>query len=157
MTTKYDDVSIEDLSTVEPVTMTTWVNTQDRTVKFSYLTHVKTGKKASGGLYQNVVLKPGQRVKIPSEFDCGIRDERNGIVVGGLAPFLLKEGESQEDVTLHSCLDYKNVTADVALQELAARLKKEDELARAVKFQGDAAEAAEAKKAVKKPSKDKTE
>lgn len=111
---------------------TTWVNGTHDTVKFRLMTDKRTGPKNSGIHFRIVTLHPGDKITLSSEFNSAIRTEdTNGIIVGGLCPFLNKEGE--EEVNLHPCLDFKKVVEDIELDALAKKMQKDNSMKDAIK------------------------
>ncbi len=67
---------------------------------------------------------------IPSEFDRGIQDIRDGVIVGGLGTCLHRVGS--EDVVLHPALDElearRKTALDAAFKADEARMKAEQDL-----------------------------
>jgi hypothetical protein len=122
---------------------TEWKNNNKEKAVFRLLTHEKrTGRpnarhKDSGRCQASVFLKievlPGQTIKLKSEFDDAIRkvSKETGQVVGGLCPWLTKVGE--EDVTVHSSLDYKLAIQEEQAHHMLDAMKKENDLREALK------------------------
>ena len=120
------------------LTISHWKNNNTVPAKFRLLTHEKrTGRpnsrhqdsaKCQASIFLKIELEPGQTIELPSEYDQAIRtlSSRTGEVVGGLCPWLTKIGE--ENVTLHSSLDYKSAFQHEEALTLVAAMKKEEEL-----------------------------
>jgi hypothetical protein len=49
----------------------------------------------SPGDVQTVRIPAGGSADIPSQFEAGIHDIKGGVIVGGLAPFLVREGQTE--------------------------------------------------------------
>lgn len=129
---------------------TIWVNDSEKNVKFRLLTNRKTGKQQSGVEFVDISIAPGKSIELPVEFDSAIRTEDDtGRVVGGLCPWLKKDGE--EKVNLHPSLDYEAVQAEIEIKELAVKLEKERALSEAVKVH---AEKTVAKRGAGRPKKE---
>ncbi len=67
---------------------TTWVNPTERPVHLDL--HVGSSVTNKSGRVRYTVPTRGEAT-IPSEFDLGIQDVRNGEVVGGLGPMLIRK------------------------------------------------------------------
>lgn len=67
---------------------TTWKNPTDKIVKVVIF--------VSPGQVAEYVIKPKGEASIPSQFDHAIHQLRDGIIVGGLAPQLVREGKPAE-------------------------------------------------------------
>jgi hypothetical protein len=65
---------------VEEQRFTTWRNPTPQEVKVDVF--------AGPGKRKRFVFKAGEEIKVPSEYDKGIHDVRDGVTVGGLAPQL---------------------------------------------------------------------
>ncbi len=102
--------------------MTVWFNDNDVQAKFTIL--------KDNGKFSTVVVKPNESITIPSKYDGAIRREVNGVIVAGACPWLKKRGEESVP-QLHSTLDYKSIVEDAELTELAAKINKNDSLAKA--------------------------
>jgi hypothetical protein len=85
---------------------TTWRNPTDHEMRVDvYESH---------GRRKRFVFPPKREVNVPSEYDHAIHDERDGIIVGGLAP-LLQRAVGQG--VLHSALDPEEAARKAALEE----------------------------------------
>lgn len=132
---------------------TIWINDTTEKAVFRVLTTKLTGKKNSGVLFKTVEINPGERKALDSEYDSAIRTENAyGQVIGGLCPWLKKEGEVE--VELHPCLDYKAVEEQIALEKLATKLQKDDALKDAIKVFAEQQVAEQNKKSPGRPKKD---
>jgi hypothetical protein len=116
-------------------TFSTWKNNNSEKAVFRLLTHLKKpgkhpkfGADCKGSVFLRVEIEPGATKQLPSEYDQAIRavSPVSGQVVGGLCPWLTKVGE--EDVVVHTSLDYKTALMEEEAKLLAASLKKENEL-----------------------------
>ncbi len=120
------------------LTISKWKNNNNVTAKMRLLTHEKkTGRpngrhqdstKCQASVFLRIELPPGETIELPSEYDQAIRtvSTRTGEVIGGLCPWLTKIGE--ENVTIHSSLDYKSAFQHEEALTLVAAMKKEEEL-----------------------------
>lgn len=75
--------------------VTNWKNPTSQDVRFEIF--------MDAGKVMKVHVPSGGTKALPSEYDQGIRTVRNGVVVGGLAPQLVPDGE-RERVPLHEAL-----------------------------------------------------
>lgn len=137
------DVS-EFVYTEQKETFSTWKNNNDATARFRLLTDKKVvgrpnkNHKESGdckvSVFLNVVIEPGATKLIPTEYDDAIRkvSKKTGQVVGGLCPWLTKVGE--EDVVIHTSLDYKSAFQEEEARQLVDTMKKENELRAALEL-----------------------
>jgi len=73
---------------------TTWKNPTDKPVKIKLF--------VSPGQHQTYEVPPNGSASIPSQFNNAIHQCRNGQVVGGAAPQLVREGQTE---TLHPTLE----------------------------------------------------
>lgn len=73
---------------------TRWKNPTEHTVKFKVL--------VEAGQFQHVEIKPGEVKELPSSWDRAIHDVRGGVVMGGHAPQLVREG--QQATPVHSSI-----------------------------------------------------
>jgi hypothetical protein len=97
--------------------------------------HEKIGGKkgnCQGTTFLDVVIKPGQSVRLPSEYDMSIRYVKNDIVLQGLCPWLTKVGE--EKVVMHKALDYKQSILEMEVNKELERQESEDRLAKALEL-----------------------
>ncbi len=62
---------------VEEQKFTTWRNPTDKEQRVDLF--------AGPGKRRRIVFRPGEEVKVPSEYDRGIHDVRGGVTVGGYA------------------------------------------------------------------------
>jgi hypothetical protein len=83
-------------------TFTKWHNPTDREVVLDLYVGPTAGP--SGRVRYRAA--PGGDCIIPSEFDRGVQDVREGVIVGGLGPTLKRVGGSD---VLHSSLDPANI------------------------------------------------
>jgi hypothetical protein len=126
-----DDLELDE----EEYHETVWVNNTVYTAKFK-LMQEKTGKAAYSSAFRTHVLKPGDKLTLSSVFDDAIRTvDKNGMVVGGLCPWLEKEGE--DDVEIHSCLDFESIAEELELQKIAVQNTKSKALEEAVKIMAE--------------------
>ena len=65
---------------VEEQKYTLWRNPTDKEQRVDLF--------AGPGKRRRIIIKPGEEVKIPGEYDRGIHDVRGGVTVGGYAPAL---------------------------------------------------------------------
>ncbi|WP_438029005.1 hypothetical protein [Sorangium sp. So ce233] len=75
--------------------VTNWKNHTSQDVRFEIF--------MDSGKIMKVHVPAGGTKALPSEYDQGIRTVRNGVVVGGLAPQLVPDGE-RERVPLHEAI-----------------------------------------------------
>lgn len=127
--TEHEGHAIEDESVDAPPQDTIWHNPTKRDVVLpiwvgtSHLIGKKFKPGPDGkvrrptGIRRYVVPAGGERA-IPAEFDRGIQEIRDGMIVGGLGPQLVRKGV-QDPPRIHPALD-----------EVAARQKAEHEAAR---------------------------
>jgi hypothetical protein len=94
-----------DLDDAEEQRLTTWRNPTDREMRVDL--HDRPGRR------KRFVFPPGQEVQVPSEFDRGIHDVRDGVTVGGLAP-LLERVSGQ--TPLHPSLDPEEAARKAAME-----------------------------------------
>ena len=129
--------------TTENNDVTTWFNPLDVPQRVTLrLTH---GGQSGPGKVKQVTIAPGKTVMLPSEYDQAIRElDKNGVVVGGLAPMLQKQG--QENVKVHESLDFKRVADEIELVELAKQAEKDNARKEAVKLKAERDLAKAAKK-----------
>lgn len=114
---------------------TVWVNNTTHTAKFK-LMQEKSGRVANSAAFRTHILKPGDKVTLSSVFDDAIRTiDKDGIIVGGLCPWLEKEGE--DDVEMHSCLDFETIAEELELQKIAIKNTKAKALEAAVKIMAE--------------------
>lgn len=135
-------------------TFSQWVNNNNETATFRLLTHEKRkglparnnahidSGKCDASTFLKVVVKPGEKVSLPAEYDQAIRkiDARTGQVVGGLCPWLTKIGE--EDVVINKSLDYKTAILHEDALRTVEVMKKEQELRDALQLMEQQREAA---------------
>lgn len=81
---------------------------------------------------EKIVFKPGEEVQVRAEFDSAIRYERNGVVMGGHAPQLVKVGEAP--IPVHSSI------VEAAAMAANAASMLESERMRAAKVEAENAE-----------------
>jgi hypothetical protein len=98
---------------------TTWRNPRDVDAIVDLLGH-------DGQFHRYVIPANGKGV-IPSEFDRGVAYRRAGVVVQGVAPFLIKEGD--EGAKLHEALDVDAQDRKEAEEKAAAAKAAEDRAA----------------------------
>lgn len=99
--------------------LTTWHNPTTQTVKLRLFRHgkiVRQGKVVDSGV-DIVEIAPGGRVTLPSFLDETIQERRHGMIVSGLAPQLVKEGDP---APVHPSLDPAQ-TAKREAEKAAAR------------------------------------
>jgi hypothetical protein len=70
-----------------------WTNPTEHTVKLK-LFH-------SPGRFDEYVIPPKGTASIPNEYTAAIHQVRNGVIIGGCAPQLVREGQTEQ---LHSVL-----------------------------------------------------
>jgi len=77
---------------------------------------------------QKIEILPGKTVRLPTKYDQAIRwvSSKTGEAVQGLCPWLTKVGE--EDIVVHSSLDYKSAMKDQEALDMVAVLKRKQEL-----------------------------
>lgn len=123
----------------------TWKNNNDKPARFNLLTHQKMrgkhrkfGADCKASVFLKIEIQPGETKQLPSEFDQAIRkvSAKTGQIVGGLCPWLTKEGE--EDMVVHKSLDYKSAFQEAEAYKAIEAFKKEDELKKALKVLEDA-------------------
>lgn len=121
-------------------TYSTWKNNNKDKATFRLLMHTKRrgvhkqfGADCQGSEFLRVDIEPGQSVKLLKEFDQAIRtvDQKTGLVVGGLCPWLTKEGE--ENLVVHKSLDYMAAFQEEEAMNYIQAVKKENELKDALK------------------------
>jgi len=147
-------------------TFSEWKNNNTDTANFKLLMDNKRpgsdsrhGVDCKASVFLPVRLEPGQSIKLPKEYDQAIRKvcPKTGQVVGGLCPWLVKVGE--EDIVVHSSLDYKAAFQEQEAMELMKAMKKENELRDALKElekrKLQVTEMASEKRSVGRPAKDK--
>lgn len=66
--------------------ITKWKNPTDKTARVSVF--------VSPGQHAEYVIAPNGEGDIPSQFDNAIHQIRDGVIVGGLAPQLVREGQT---------------------------------------------------------------
>lgn len=81
---------------VDDISITTWKNPTQHPVRLDIYVH--EGPKGR----RTVVIDPGAEKSLSSDWDDSIRTEHNGVVVGGMAPQLVKKGE--ERVPIHEAI-----------------------------------------------------
>lgn len=99
--------------------LTTWHNPTTQTVKLRLFRHgkiVRQGRVVDSGV-DIVEIAPGERVTLPSFLDETIQERRHGMIVSGLAPQLVKEGDP---APVHPSLDPVQ-TAKREAEKAAAR------------------------------------
>ncbi len=114
--------------------LTTWVNDTQETARFQ-LMQVEAGKIQYSAKFRKIVIKPGQKLALESRFDDAIRTMERGRVVGGLCPWLKKEGE--DEVEMEDCLDYKTVAETLEVLDLSLKLQKRKGLEEAIKIHSE--------------------
>jgi hypothetical protein len=98
---------------------TLWTNPTNHVIKVRIFRHpkiVRRGAPPDPG-FDIIEWQPGETVQLPSSLDETIQVIRNGIVVSGRAPQLVKNGER---VPLHPSLD-PNETAKREAEKAAAQ------------------------------------
>jgi hypothetical protein len=78
--------------------VTTWENNTDKTVSFKIsdgeVTRNQKAEPCGVSRLVDVVIGPGESVEILSVFDSAVRTtNKAGVICGGLAPYLSKQGE----------------------------------------------------------------
>lgn len=99
--------------------LSTWYNPTNQTVTLRLFRHgkiVRGGKIVDTGT-DIVTIPPGESVTLPAFLDETIQERRGGIIVAGLAPQLVKDGEPAR---VHPSLD-PNETAKREAEKAAAR------------------------------------
>jgi hypothetical protein len=125
---------------------TTWKNNNDKTARFQLVTdEKKPGSTRPGTLAKpeearrckmtcilKVELAPGKTLRLPTKYDQAIRwvSPKTGEAVQGLCPWLTKVG--QEDIVVHSSLDYKSAMRDQEALDMVAVMKRKNELQEAL-------------------------
>jgi hypothetical protein len=121
-------------------TFSEWKNNNDVKAVFRLLTNekrvgknIRYGADCQGSTFRTIVIEPGHTIKLQKEYDQAIRtvSTATGLVVGGLCPWLTKIGE--ENITVHTSLDYKTAFQEEEAITLMKALKKENELREALK------------------------
>jgi hypothetical protein len=130
---------------------TTWVNPTDRDVVLDL--HTGASPQNLSGRVRYIVPANGEQI-VPAEFDLGIHDTRDGVIVGGLGPQLRRKDKSE---ILHSSLDAdkaaeREAAAD-AEKALIAKQAAEQAMMSAVAKQQAAAAAISATAEAAKPKK----
>jgi hypothetical protein len=104
--------------------LTTWRNPTPHDIKIDL--------HAAPGHRKRYVVQAGKEAQIPSEYDRAIHDVRDGVIVGGLAPLLLRVVPDGE---LHPALDPEAAARKAALEEaeraVVAKKAADDVLANA--------------------------
>jgi hypothetical protein len=96
---RYDDGA-------EEQRLTTWRNPTRHDIKIDL--HDTPGRR------KRFVVPAGKEAQIPSEYDRGIHDVRDGVIVGGYAPLLERV---VTDGVLHPALDPEEAARKAALDE----------------------------------------
>ena len=96
---RYDDAP-------EEQRLTTWRNPTRHDIKIDL--HETPGRK------KRFLVPAGKEVQIPSEYDRGIHDVRDGVIVGGYAPLLERV---VSDGILHPALDPEAAAEKAALEQ----------------------------------------
>lgn len=114
---------------------TVWVNNTTHTAKFKIMLE-KAGRAPNSAAFRAITLSPGQSIKLDSVHDHSIRTEdAYGKVVGGLCPWLSKDGE--DEVEMEPCLDFEAVANQLELEKLAVKVQKDKALEEAIKIQAE--------------------
>jgi hypothetical protein len=124
---QFDD-EVED--TEEEPKDTVWVNDTIHTAKFR-LQVKESGKLPYSSKFRTITLKPGDKITLSSDYDDGIRTEnKSGTVIGGLCPWLKKQGEDFIDIA--ECLNFEAVADKIELEQLADKIRVDESLKAAV-------------------------
>lgn len=101
----------------------TWQNPTEQTVTF----RVWRGPESSQKPWLYLSIPPGQERSFPSEYDDSIHTkDKNGIIVGGLAPQLVKKGVPHRmDPVLDTHLQERKRALDNAARALAEKTVSE--------------------------------
>jgi|GEM_PF-4257800 len=78
------------MSEFQEMSMTRWHNPTKHVIRAAIFVGADA-RNPSGR--REVIWQPGDTKQVPSEYDQAIQETRNGRVVGGLAPQLVREGE----------------------------------------------------------------
>lgn len=109
------------------VSVTVWKNDHNReTARFTLQTShgVKWSKQDAmqPARLQKIEIKPGEELKLPSKFDDAIqRVDETGTVVGGLCPWLTKNGVRPR---LHKSIDWLDQLSAAEAEELETYIKR---------------------------------
>lgn len=115
--------------------LTVWVNDTAHPAKFRLMLD-KKGKAPHSAAFKFVTVPVGGKITLPKDFDDAIRTENEfGVVVGGLCPWLKKEGEVE--VQLEPCLDFETVIEETKASKLADKLQKQKALEEARKLMAE--------------------
>jgi hypothetical protein len=124
--------------------MTAWSNPTDKQVKVDIY--------VGPGRFERYRIDPGQTVRIPSEYDRGVRTENDGQVVGGLAPQLIRiDGENPP---VNAALDPDKAAMETNLQVAKDQMLELQAREKAILIAQARAEAAKA--AMDKSAKDRS-
>jgi hypothetical protein len=112
-----------------------WQNNTTETATFRLLTHEKRkgthkefGGQCQGSVFMKVIIKPGESVKLESEYDNAIRkvSKATGQVESGLCPWLTKVGE--EDIVVPDVFDWKAAIMEEEAGKIMKTIKKTNDL-----------------------------
>lgn len=94
----------QDIPAIGNVMLTTWTNPTQRTVTLRLFRHGKIvrNRQVIDTGTDVVEIPPGGSVQLPAFLDSAIQEKRHGVIVGGLAPQLVKNGE---ETPVHPSLD----------------------------------------------------
>ena len=133
--TAYDEY----VYTEKEQTYSYWINNTEDTMSFRLMTNEKRvgkdrpgkhtdGSKCQGSMFLKVVIKPGETVKLDSQYDMAIRkiSPKTGQVCGGVAPCLTKVGE--ENIVIPDVFDYKSAIMEEEAASIIKTIKKERDI-----------------------------
>lgn len=111
-------------------TYTMWKNNLSTPQSFLLL---KPGRDGSTGKLVKITIDSGEEIQLPSEYDSSIHEvDKQGRIVGGLAPRLTKVGS---DNKLLGLLDCEKVDKVAALFEVTKKVIEKEALEKAIAIQ----------------------
>lgn len=114
----------DEFDSAPQLTNTIWHNPSSRDVRLElYLGDGRAAKHGGNGKgFVYLTIPAGQERSVSSEYDEAIQTTRNGVVVGGLCPWLVKNGvEPRVDERLLKRSDEVRTAVDTAVADVTAQ------------------------------------